>query len=570
MTRTIAGFLTVCLLAYGFATAPVSAKPSLEQLGDQILNSLQSFYPVHATSMGIHEYDHLLTDYSSGSVKAMVKKLSDFQKAIYPYRGAELAVEDRIKYQLLKSNLDMALLDLNKIKWQNRSPQLYVDEAVNGLYFLMLNNYAPLSERLPSIIGRMKEVPKLFETARKNIKDAPEVYIEAAIESLEAGSGFYQQAAGTLMREFPDRADEILKVSTQAREAMNDFSAYLAGMTRTEAHGFAIGANNFDYMLSNGLLLPYNADSLLKLGEALLAQAQTDYREYAAYMETNRQNGADSVFVPSTFTRRDILDYYQWETDQVRIFCEMKNLISVPKTIAPVQVVETPAFLRPMIGGIAYEPAGPFDRVQTAVFYVRPIPEDLSAEQLAARYRFVHRRGFRGSVVHEAYPGHHLQLQIAALNTDPVRKWQQNILLIEGWALYCEEMTYHAGLYGKEDPAQWLSILGGIRFRAARIVADVKLHTGQFTYDECVNWMISALDARTDSDKDYIRTEVRRYTISPTVQLSYLIGKMEIEKLREKMLARDGDRFLESDFNDQLLTQGAIPPSLIGEALDLK
>jgi uncharacterized protein (DUF885 family) len=160
-------------------------------------------------------------------------------------------------------------------------------------------------------------------------------------------------------------------------------------------------------------------------------------------------------------------------------------------------------------------------------------------------------------------------LQIAALNTDPVRKWQQNILLIEGWALYCEEMTYHAGLYGKEDPAQWLSILGGIRFRAARIVADVKLHTGQFTYDECVNWMISALDARTDSDKDYIRTEVRRYTISPTVQLSYLIGKMEIEKLREKMMARDGDQFLEINFNDQLLSQGAISPSLIGEALGL-
>lgn len=570
MIRTIARCLTVCLLANAFALTPVTAKPTLDELGDEILVSLQSFYPVHATSMGIHEYDHLLTDYSSGSVNAMVKKLSNFQKAIYPYRGAELPVEDRIKYQLLKSNLDMALLDLDKIRWHERSPQLYVDEAVNGLYYLVLRDFAPLSERLPSIVGRMKEVPTLFATARKNIKQAPEVYIQAAMESLDAGSGFYQQVAGSLMREFPDRADEILKISTRAREAMNDFSAYLAGLPRSEAHAFAIGTKNFDYMLSNGMLLPYTSDSLLKLGEALLAQAQTDYSEYAAFMEENLQNGSDSVFVPASFTRQDILDYYQWETNQVRIFCEMNDIVTVPETIGPVEVVETPAFLRPMIAGIAYEPAGPFDRNQVGTFYVRPIPEDLSPEQLAARYRYVHRRGFRGSVVHEAYPGHHLQTQIAAQNSDPVRKWQQNILLIEGWALYSEELMFHAGLYGKEDPAQWLKILGGIRFRAARIVADVKLHTGQFTYDECVDWMIRELNADTESAKDYIRTEVRRYTFTPTVQLSYLIGKIEIEKLRQKMMDREGAEFLESDFNDQLLSQGAIQPALIGEALGLQ
>ena len=570
MTRTIFRFLTVCALVAVCAAPPASAKPTLDQLGDQILAALQSFYPVKATGMGIHEHDFQLADYSSGSVKSMVKKLSNFQKEIYRFRGADLPIEQRIKYQLLKSELDMAQLDLDKIKWHTRSPQLYVDEAVNGLYYLILATNAPMSERVISILGRMKEVPDLFSTARKNIKQAPEVYIQAATESLEAGSNFYQQVAGTLMREFPDRADEILRISTHAREAMNEFSNYLASLPRSDARDFAIGAKNFDYMLTNGLLLPYTSESLLALGEELLAQAQTDYNEYAAYMEENLQNGSDSVFVPTSFARQDILDYYQWETEQVKIFCKANDIVSIPEAMAPVTVVETPAFLRTMIAGIAYQPAGPFDLDQTGVFYVRPIPEDLNKEQLAARYRYVHRRGFRGSVVHEAFPGHHLQAQLAAMNTDPVRKWHQDIVLIEGWALYSEELMYHAGLYGKDDPAQWLKILGGIRFRAARIVADVKLHTGQFTYDECVDWMIDALDAETESAKDYIRTEVRRYTFTPTVQMSYLIGKLEIQKLREMMIERDGDEFLESDFNDQLLSQGAIPPTLIGEALGLQ
>ncbi|TET94776.1 MAG: DUF885 domain-containing protein, partial [Candidatus Zixiibacteriota bacterium] len=226
-------------------------------------------------------------------------------------------------------------------------------------------------------------------------------------------------------------------------------------------------------------------------------------------------------------------------------------------------------FLRTMISGIAYQPAGPYDSVQQGYFYVRPIPDDLDRQQLEARYRYVHRRGFRGSIVHEAYPGHHLQLQVAGMNEDPVRKWQFNIMMIEGWALYCEEMMYHAGLYGEEDPGQWLGVLGGIRFRAARIVADVKLHTGQFTYDGCINWMIDALDVTSDSGKEYIRKEVRRYTISPAYQMSYLMGKREIMALRRAAEQRDGDRFSLKAFHDALLAEGSIPPTLMWDVMGL-
>ena len=172
-------------------------------------------------------------------------------------------------------------------------------------------------------------------------------------------------------------------------------------------------------------------------------------------------------------------------------------------------------------------------------------------------------------MVHEAYPGHHLQLQIAGLNDDPVRKWQFNIMMIEGWALYCEEMVYHVGLYGESDPPQWLAILGGIRFRAARIVADVKLHTGQFTYDECVAWMSDVLEISSESGREYIRKEVRRYTFSPTYQMSYLMGKREIMDLRRAAETRDGDRFSLKAFHDALLAEGSIPPTLMWEILGL-
>jgi len=561
--------VTFVVVAFGVNFASAKGHQTLNGLSSEILESLQEFYPVKSTEMGIHAYDHRLTDYSSKAVKNMTKALTNYEKKLYKYKSAKLTVHDRINYMLAKSNVDIALLDLKRIAWHKKSPQLYVDEAVNGLYFLLLSQHAPMSEKVVSIINRMKAVPSLFATARSNLKKVPPVYREVALESLQSGIQFYKDAAAELMKQFPERADNISKVSTHAREAMTEFTHFLEDLPSTDNTGIAVGKNNYDYMLTNEHFLDFDADSLLKIGEALLAEADSAYREYEDYVEADHQNGRDSVFVPANFTKQDILDYYNWETRQVRIFLEDNDIVNIPENIAPVTVVETPPFLRSMIPGIAYQPAGPFDSVQQAYFYVRPIPDDLDRRQLEARFRYIHRRGFKGSVTHEGYPGHHLQMQLAGMNPDPIHKWQQNLLLIEGWALYCEEMVYEAGLFGHEDPVQWLGVLGDIRFRAARIIADVKLHTGQFTYDECLAWMMETLEAATESDRDYLRKEVRKITLTPTNRMSYLMGKREIVKLRTAMEERDGGSFSLPDFHNALLSEGSIPPTLMWEILGL-
>ncbi len=544
-------------------------KESFDKLTGQILETFQAFYPVQATARGIHSYDHRLADFSSKSIKRMKNDLNEHTKELYKYRNLDFSLDDRVDYRLIRSNVEIALLDLREIKWYQKSPQLYVDEAVDGIYFLLLSQHAPLSERLHSILARMKDVPALFKTAAKNLKKPPEEYIDLASESVESAQVFYREVAGELMSQFPEKADEILRVTTQAREAMAEFAVHLTEMEVGPDKSFAIGRNNFEYRLAHGHFLEITADSLLAIGESLLAQAQEAFQSYEEYVESHHQNGLDSVYVPANFSRQDLLDYYQWEVEQMKVFLTANNILTVPEDIAPVRVEQTPDFLRSMIAGIAYQPAGPFDESQTGVFYVRPIPEDLEPAQLAARYRYVHRRGFKGSVVHEAFPGHHLQMQLAGRHPSDVRKWQSNMLFVEGWALYCEEMTYKAGLYGDEDPAKWLAVLGGIRYRAARIVADVKLHTGQFSSKECADWMIDVLEADTESAKAYHRRMVRKYTLTPTVWMSYLIGKKEIERLRDDVMARDGDAFDERQFYDHLLAQGSIPPALVRELFGL-
>lgn len=564
----------VLLLVSLLPALPVGAAKKKRQpapiLSEEILTTLQSFYPVTSTEMGIHSYDFRMCDYSQKSVKQMISRLKEFETKLGRTKTSEMSVHDRINHRLLKSDVDVALLNLNKIQWHRKSPHLYVDEAINGIYFLLLSHHTSMEGKLPAILSRMREVPGLFATARSNIQKPPKIYVDAARESLESGLEFYRQVAADLMKQFPARSDEILRVSTAAREAMNEFMDWLSTVETGGERSYAIGKDNFTYLLAHEHFMSLSADSLLRLGESLLAEADKAYREYEAYVERNHQNGQDSVFVPKSFQRQDILDYYAWEVNQVKTFVKVNDLVTIADDIAKVEVIETPPYLRTMISGIAYQQAGPFDSVQVGYFYVRPIPDSLDREQLDARYRYVHRRGFRGSVVHEAYPGHHMQLQLSARNADPVRKWHRNICMAEGWALYCEELMYKAGLFGEENPAQWLGILGGIRFRAARIVADVRLHAGEWSYEECVDWMIRTLDADTESEEQYIRREVTRYTHAPTVQMSYVMGKREIQQLKEAAQQREGDNFSEQEFHDRLLAEGTIPPALMWEILNLQ
>jgi uncharacterized protein (DUF885 family) len=566
----VALLILVFLTLAAGSVLPAAKPANFQQLSEQILQSLQKFYPVRSTEMGIHHYDHRFTDYSSGAVKGMLQDLDQYGRWLRDYHNGGLSGDQLMDYHLLKAEVDMAIHDLKRIKWHETSPLLYAQELVDGLYLVLLSEHAPMESRVVSLTARIRAVPDFLSMARKNLKSPPPVYVEAALEMLETADQFYHEVGSELMGQFPDRADNIYKMTTRARESMHDFADWLRNVKQGDDKSFAIGKRDFEYLLTNRHHLPMDADSLLKLGEALLEDARAAYRKQEEYVFAHHQEGADSVFVPACISKQDLIDYYNWETEQLRIFLEQNDFITVPEEISDVIVVETPPFLRSIISGLAYQPPGPFNEGQEGYFYVRPIPDDLGFGQLAARFRYVHRRGFRGAVVHEAYPGHHLQMQIAGLHPNPVRKWHRSMMFIEGWALYCEEMMYHAGLYGAENPSQWLQVLSGIRFRAARVVADVKLHTGQFTVDECVDWMATVLNVQSDANRDFLRHEVRRYTFQPGYQLTYLMGKREIAALREAVQQRDGDNFSVRDFHNQLLSYGSPPPALLWEAMGVE
>ncbi|UCD94473.1 MAG: DUF885 domain-containing protein [Candidatus Zixiibacteriota bacterium] len=553
----------ILVLVMMFIASSVTAQSKLEQnfakISQEILENLQSFYPVTCTKKGIHDYDYRFTDYSKKSINSEISRLKKFEQRLYKYNKSRLSENSRINLQLLKSDVDIALANLNKVRVHRINPYLYVSDAVNGIYLILATESAPLETRVHNVMARLRVVPDLFRQAKNNLKSPPPIYIELAIGMLDTGMDFYRTVDAELSARFPELSRDINAATSGAIGSMLDFKEFLKNITPGDAGSFAVGKENFDYRLKHEYFFDYDSDSLLKIGESLLEQTLSEYDEYLTELDSSDE-GVDSVFVIDCVTKDDILDYYNWEVEQTRLFLKENDIVAIPDDIGQCKVIETPSFLTNVVSTIAYQPPGVFSPDQTGLFYVRPIPDSMDAGEREARYRYIQRRGFKGSVVHEAYPGHHLQFQMASRVNDEVRKWHANPCLYEGWALYCEEMMYENGFYGS-DSRKYLNILDGILFRAVRIVVDVKLHTGQMTIDEAVQWMSDVLQW----DTSWARIEVNRYTLTPTVPMSYLIGKLEILKLRDAARAREGESFSLKDFHDRLLSEGSLPPPLIRE-----
>lgn len=555
--RIAAGSIVVWFLVCGNSlVAQGTDSVRFHQISDQILNNLFKFLPVLATDKGIHSYDDRLADYSPAAINKEINILKGFLADLKKINPEKLLLPDQLDYKLLTSNVESLWLDFARIQWHKKSPVVYVNECLNGVYFILLRENALMSERLKAIAERLREVPRVLAQGQKNIANPPAIYVEIAQEAAQEAINFYQQAIVDLASLYPASKPAIDSAVPIAVEAFKNYVRYLEKLEKTAQGNFAIGKEYFNYKLKHEHFLDFDSDSLLKIGQTILADVAQEYRRLQAHLDSFPPP-QEEYFVPQSYSLKDHLEYYQWEMDQTKQYLRDKNIVTVPDPFPPCVAVSTPKFMRGLIPGIAYQPTAPFDTNQTGYFYI-PFPDSFNDQQRARYYGSMRSRRIKGGVVHEAYPGHHFQMTFANRVPSRVRKIQANNTMAEGWALYCEQMMYDQGFYG-EDLRQKLGVLGGIRFRACRIVVDVSLHTGKMGFQQAVDYMAKTLG----SDTAFVKAEVKRYTIDPTQPMSYLTGKLIIMDMREKMKARAGVNFSLKKFHDLILAEGTIPPSLI-------
>jgi len=532
---------------------------------EEFIDKLMKEAPVAATQLGDHRFDDRLTDYSRAGVERQRRELKAFVGEFGSLDTATFDVEARIDHRLMLQVAKSVLRDLEKFRSHLRNPGVYSDECMGGVFLLVVREFAPLEERLEKALGRLRAIPEVLAQGKSNIipHEVPPVWNDVALQSCRQGSALFTLLIPALAQSAPKLAADLNAASQNAARAFEDYTRFLTDEVAPKAKGdFAAGRQLFEEMVHENHMLDYSADEVLKLGwklfegteEAMASLARQIHREKTAreLLETAKADHPKAD---------ELLDVYRREMARAREFVVTHNIATIPEGES-LKVEPTPPFLRGTIPYAAYMMPGPLEKVQQGIFLVTPVdprsPEKEQEEKLKGHYY----GKLPVTALHEAYPGHHLQLVYANGVGSLPRKLGAFIstLFIEGWAFYCEELMEQLGYI--DQPLQRLGRLSDQLWRAARIILDVSLHTGKMTVDEGIDFLVK----RAGLEPSNARAEVRRYTSSPTQPMSYLIGKLEIVKLIDEYKKNHAQASLR-EVHDAVLSCGSLPPRLMRERL---
>lgn len=524
--------------------------------------------PVSATFLGDHRYDDRLADYTPAALKDQRRRLGNWQKKFEAYnaRGRRSpsggwSLNAQIDRTLMAQIIKSWIRGYDKIRTVYRDPGEVMNECLSGVYFLILRDFAPLPERMKSILGRLRATPRVLAEGRALVvpREVPRIWAEVALESAQQGVGLFAGFVPMLAESTPDLKADVAAAAQAAASALKEHAAWIEQTLLRQAKGkFAAGKKLFDELLRENHMVDYDADELRATGWRLLEETERQMQTVAAQIDpakTVKELLEASKRVHPT--AEGLLDAYRRAMAEARQFVIDHDLATLPPN-ERIRIDPTPAFLRPVIPYAAYQMPGWLEKFQEGVFIVTPVEEGTDPEAAEKKLRGHPLADIPVTALHEAYPGHHLQLTVANTLESLPRKLGAflSTFFIEGWAFYCEELMEQLGFINQ--PIQKLARLKDQRWRAARIILDASLHTGRMTVDEAIRFLVE----RAGLEPDDAKAEVRRYTASPTQPQSYLMGKLQILDIVAEYKRRYPEATLRQ-MHDAILNSGSLPPKLM-------
>ncbi|MBI4472765.1 MAG: DUF885 domain-containing protein, partial [Acidobacteria bacterium] len=415
MHRYLPILLLVVLASCSNATTTTdttNAMAGFDKLTGDLLYGSLALSPVSATQTGYHEHngvqlDEQLDDYSATAIEAQRRFYEVFQTRIAALDSASLDKEQQADLEIIKNYLNLALLELNTIKNYTHNPTVYVELAGNALFTPYMLNYAPKERRFQHIIRRLEKFPLLFEQAKANLTDAPEVWNRVAQEENEGTIGLIDQV---LRKEVPEaqRADYDRAAQT-ALAALKAFTTYLEKDLSKKTSDWRLGkekyARKFEYVLATGK----TPETLLTEAEADLTAVREEMAKLAAPKTVKqalddiaKQHATPETYMPDAKTT----------LAQATAFIKEKGLVTLPPR-SNLEVIETPEFMRGIYAVGGFNAAPPLEPELGAFYWITPIPKNWPKDRIESKLREYNKYALHHLTIHEAMPGHYVQLEYA-------------------------------------------------------------------------------------------------------------------------------------------------------------
>jgi len=535
--------------------------PTVDDLCRSYLDLKYHFDPAAASAAGLVAQDSRLGSFGAETTREHLAALRSLTGAVEELEPEEL--NEEIDRTALLGEMRSTVFRFEYERPNIRNPSFWLSHLLQGLYTLLTRQGPDLGSRVPAVMARLQAAPAFLATARDTIDEPPSVFVDTALSMLGGGGQLVAEMVAVFAGVAPDLAHQLKTAGQATLEALVAFGAALRDEIEpaTDPHAFAIGEEQFSRRLHHEHALMAGAPELWRYGVHLQEEVTQQIVDIARKLDSKPWRELVDQLRNETPPADDLLGAYQRELDRAHDFVVERDLVSVPA--APVEVVPTPAFLTPLIPFAAYEPPPIYLPDRAGRFYVTAPDPNLPPEAFAQQRRGHCSHAIPIMVAHEAYPGHHLQMVTAQGLGSEVRRHIWSPIMVEGWAVYWEQLLCETDYYRTEQ--ERLFQLVNLLWRAVRVVLDVGLHTRGMSPAEAVDYMVEHLPIERPSAE----AEVRRYCAWPTYQLCYAVGRRELLRLRDEYREREGGTYRARRFHDEVMGYGGLPVSLASWGMGL-
>ncbi len=565
--------------------ADAAVRAQYDSLVDQYFASAFAFAPSWGTQVGFHQYDKQLEDLSTAALKNNEATLIDYRRKFSDPAFLQLPRAQRLDLSMLQASISASLLDLQELHWLNRDPDRYPSLIADSVFSLAKRNFAPVDERLVSVISRIEKAPAVLAAGRANIQPdkVPRIYAEVALEQLPGTIELFKTTIPAAFASAnPELKEKFEKANSKLIAELVSYQTFVKEKILPNAHGqFAIGEAAYQKKLAFDEMEDEKLDVILANGYKELRRLQTRFKQLAH--EINPKISALECFesIASEHPQPDkLVSSTANVSDRIAAFIEEKKIVTIPSKDR-VTVAESPSFMRALTFASMDTP-GPYeDTAKEAFYYVTPVESDWDKKRIEEHMRFFSYADLINTSVHEAYPGHYVQFLWVKHAPSKVRKLLGCSSNAEGWAHYCEQLMIEQGLPASstesgekdknleqkrlEQKKLELVQIHDALLRVCRYIVGIEMHTRGLSYDKGREFFIK----EGFMEKANAERETKRGTKDPTY-LVYTLGKLKIIALKAEYQAKMGDKFDQKDFHDRFLKCGFPPLKIVRtEVLDL-
>jgi uncharacterized protein (DUF885 family) len=549
-----------------------------QQIAREYIEGYLAANPEDATELGDHRFDDKLTDYST---EARARELARAKEARQKLEAltdlSQLTGANKVDLRLLKDKIDYQIFILEELKEWQWNPLVYNQSLANSIYLLVARDFAPAEQRIPNVRQRLEGIPAVIAQAKTNLKHSPRIHTETAIEQTQGAISLVREGLSPLLNQAPQSGKDLGPTQEKTAKALEEYKTWLQKDLLSRSDGnFRLGVEKFRKKLRFALASDLSMEEIMKRAQADLAETQKAIYETALpfYKKlfpnadkaalNNKKEVTTAVLDQLAEQRPDdstIVGYAQKIVREATDFTKQHDLVTVPDK--PLDVIVMPEFKRGQ--GIAYcDSPGPLEQNGKTFFAVEPTPKDWSAQRKESFFKEYNNYMCRDLTVHEAMPGHYLQLAHSNEFHAPtlVRAIFQSGTFIEGWAVYCEQMMAEQNYGGPEVKMQQLKM----RLRViCNAILDQGIHAKNMSEKEAMDLMMK----EGFQQEGEAVAKWKRARLSSAQLSTYFVGVTEHLDLCDRAKARDGSAFNLKKYNDTVLSFGSPPVKYVRELMGL-